>query len=176
MHRGTYRPLIAAVALATALAGAISLAIFSSGHPASAVTRWTVEVNEKGFNPRHCNIVRNDEVQFKNTGSVPIRQNKPGFGGLPDNPDWTLQPGEVTEAIKYTSGSTDVYLSQFGDEVTVSTPNTSNGTPGCFKEAPSPTPTPTGSETPTATPKPPKPANCWGSGGCAISIAVAADQ
>ncbi|MEO8538408.1 MAG: hypothetical protein ABI577_01615 [bacterium] len=171
------RPVLAAAALSMALFGAITLAVFSGGDtPASAVTRWTVEVNEKGFNPRFCNIVRNDEVVFKNAGKVSIRVYKPGFGGLPPEFDETLAPGETSLSPQsFTAGGSYVYFSEFGDSVTIFTPNTGTGTSGCQKEAPTPTPTPTFTATPTATPKPPKPPNCWGIGGCAISISVAAD-
>lgn len=158
-----------------ALAGALVLAVFSGGEtPAGAITRWTVEVNEEGFNPRQCNIVRNDEVQFKNVGNKPIRVYMPGHGGLPDDPDWTLAPGEVSGALNFTAGGSFVFHSGEGDTVTVFTPNSGNGTPGCFKEAPTPTPTPTGTATPTATPPPPRPAKCtWN--GCAITIGLASD-
>ena len=80
----TLRPLLAALALSMALTGAVTLAVFSGGEvPAGAATRWTIEVNRQGFNPRQCNIVRNDEVVFKNVDSVAIRVYKPGHGGLP---------------------------------------------------------------------------------------------
>lgn len=171
----SYRPLFAALALIMALFGAVSLAVFGSGDtPAGAVTRWTVEVDTHGFNPRHCNIVRNDEVQFKNVSDVAIRVYKPGFGGYPDDPDWTLQPGETSGSLKFTAGGSYDYFSEFGDSVNVFTPNTGNGTPGCSKEAPTPTPTPTFTATPTATPPPPRPSNCtWI--GCAVTVGLAAD-
>ncbi len=176
MRSNTLRPLIAAVALVTALCGAVTLAVFSGGEtPAAAVTRWTVEVNEGGFNPRFCSIVRNDEVQFKNVGKVPIRIFHPEVGGSPPLFDETLEPGAISGAQSFTFGGNYVVQSEFGDEVTIYNPNTGPGTPGCSKEAPTPTPTPTGTATPTATPKPPKPANCWGIGGCAISVGLAAD-
>ncbi len=175
MRLVSYRPLFAAAALVMALIGAISLAFFSGGDtPARAVTRWTIEVNTQGFNPRFCNIVRNDEVQFKNVSNVDIRVFKPGHGGLPDDPDWTLKPGEVSSALSFTAGGSYMFYSGLGHEVTVFTPNTGTGTPGCSKEAPTPTPTPTGTATPTATPKPPKPAKCtWN--GCAVAIGLASD-
>ena len=177
MRMASYRPLIAAVALLMALIGGITLAAFSGTdtQPARAAYEWTVEVNEEGFNPRHCNIVRGDTVFFKNTGDIAIRVYKPGFGGLPDNPDWTLQPGETTAGGQnFTAGGEYVFKSSLGDEVTVFTPNTSTGTPGCQKEAPTPTPTPTFTATPVATPKPPGPKNCtWI--GCAVSVGVASD-
>lgn len=170
------RPLLAAVSLMMALSGAITLAVFSGGEtPASAVTRWTIEVNDKGFNPRFCSIVRNDEVQFKNTATVPVRVFHPEIGGIPALFDETLAPGEVSSVLGFNFGGNYVVESGFGHSVTIFNPNTGPGTPGCSKEAPTPTPTPTGTATPTATPKPPKPANCWGSGGCAISVGLAAD-
>ena len=172
------RPLLAALALSMALIGALTLAIFSGGEtPAGAITRWTIEVNREGFNPRQCNIVRNDEVVFKNMDSVPIRVYKPGHGGLPPQFDETLAPGQVSSALAYTSGANDEFYTDEGDHVTVHTPFTSTGTPGCYKEAPTPTPTNTPTITPTASPSPtprPRPANCtWN--GCAISVGVAAD-
>jgi hypothetical protein len=175
MSAVSYRPLLAAVALMMALFGAITLAVFGGGEtPAGAVTRWTVEVDTEGFNPRQCNIVRNDEVQFKNVSNVSIRVYKPGFGGLPDDPDWLLKPGEVSGALNFTAGGSFVYYSGLGDSVTVFTPNNSNGTPGCSKEAPTPTPTPTFTATPTATPPPPRPAKCsWN--GCAVTLGLASD-
>ncbi len=176
MRVHSYRPLFAAAALLMALAGALSLAMFSGSEtPVHAETEWTIEVNEQGFNPRQCNIVRGDDVRFKNTGKVPIRVYKPGFGGLPPEFDETLEPGKSSiGALSFDAGGSFVFKSDLGHQVTVFTPNTSTGTPGCYKEAPTPTPTPTGTATPTATPRPPKPANCWGSG-CAISVAIASD-
>ena len=171
------RPLLAAVALTSALSGAITLAVFSGGEtPASAVTRWTIEVNEQGFNPRFCSIVRNDEVVFKNSGKIPIRVYHPVIGGLPPDFDETLAPGATSESpLSFTAGGNFGVKSDLGAEVTIFNPNTGPGQSACQKEAPTPTPTPTGTATPTATPKPPKPANCWGIGGCAISVALAAD-
>lgn len=171
-----FRPLFAAAALMMALVGAVSVAMFSGAEtPASAVTRWTVEVDEQGFNPRHCNIVRNDEVIFKNVSTVPIRVYKPGFGGLPPEFDEVIDAGKFALSPQsFTAGGSYIYKSEFGDEVEIFTPNTGTGTPGCYKEAPTPTPTPTRTATPTATPRPARPANCWGSG-CAISVAIAAD-
>lgn len=170
------RPLFAAVALISALSGAVTLAVFSGGEtPASAVTRWTIEVNEEGFNPRFCSIIRNDEVVFKNVAAIPIRIYHPEVGGSPPLFDQTVPPGELSTVQNFTFGGNYVVESEFGDSVTIFNPNTGPGTPGCSKEAPTPTPTPTGTATPTATPKPPKPANCWGIGGCAIGIALAAD-
>lgn len=176
MRLVSFRPLIAAAALIMALAGAVSLAIFSGGEtPAGAANTWTVEVNEEGFNPRHCNIVRGDSIFFKNVGEVPIRVYRPGHGGLPDDPDWTLQPGETTPSgLNITFGGEITFLSDQGDELTVFSPNDSTGTPGCHKEAPTPTPTPTFTPSPTATPKPPGPKNCtWI--GCAVTIGLAYD-
>lgn len=175
MRIPSYRPLLAAIALFMALGGALTLATLSHAPTnVSATTRWVVEVNEQGFNPRQCNIVRNDEVVFKNVGHVAIRVYKPGFGGLPDDPDWTLAPGEESPALSFTSGINDVYKSGLGHSMTVFSPFVGNGTPGCFKEAPTPTPTPARTATPTATPPPPRPANCtWN--GCAVAVALAAD-
>ena len=178
MRLADFRPLMAAAALIMALIGGITVAMFGGEETpehARAANDWTVEVNEQGFNPRHCNIVRGVTVFFKNTGSIPIRVYKPGFGGLPDNPDWTLQPGEITAGGQnFTAGGEYVFLSSLGDEVTIFTPNTSTGTPGCHKEAPTPTPTPTFTPSPTATPKPPGPKNCaWV--GCAIGVGLASD-
>ena len=181
MRTVSLRPLLAAMALFMAVTGAITLAVFSGGEPpAGAATRWTIEVNATGFNPRQCNIVRNDEVVFKNTGSTAIRVYKPGHGGLPSQFDETLAPNETSSPLAYTSGASDEFFNDFGDSVTVHTPFTGTGTPGCFKEAPTPTPTPTftatpiRTATPTATPTPQRPANCtWN--GCAVSVGVASD-
>ena len=178
----TLRPLLAAIALFMALTGAITLAVFSGDGPsAGAATRWTVEVNATGFNPRQCNIVRNDDVVFKNTGATPIRVFNEGFGGLPATFDETIPAGGTSLSPQsFTAGGSYVYYSQYGDHVTIFTPNTGTGTPGCFKEAPTPTPTPTftatpiRTATPTATPPPPRPANCtWN--GCAVSVGLASD-
>lgn len=181
MHVLPLRPVLAALALAMALTGAVTLAVFSGGEtPAGAVTRWTIEVNAQGFNPRQCNIVRNDEVQFKNVASVPLRIFKPPYFGLPSDFDETLPPGGLSSVRVYTSGATEEFFTDAGYTVTVHSPFTSTGTPGCFKEAPTPTPTPTftatppATATPTATPRPVRPANCtWN--GCAVTIGVAAD-
>ena len=175
------RPLFAAAALLMALTGAITLAVFSGSEaPAGAATRWTVEVNSMGFNPRQCNIVRNDEVVFKNVGSSPIRVFKPGHGGLPPQFDETLAPNQVSSPLAYTSGATDEFFDDAGHSVTINSPFTNTGTPGCFKEAPTPTATPTftatpiRTATPTATPPPPRPKNCtWN--GCAVSVGLASD-
>ena len=175
MRRASYRPLFAACALLMALAGAVTLAVFSGGETAvRAVTRHTIEVNDEGFNPRHCNIVRNDEVVFKNVGDTPMRVYKPGFGGLPDDPDWLLAPGETSSPLSFTAGGSYEYFSGAGDSVTVFTPNSGTGVSACAKEAPTPTPTPTGTATPTSTPPPPRPAKCtWN--GCAINVGLASD-
>ena len=169
------------MALFMALTGAITLAVFSgSGPSAGAATRWTIEVNEMGFNPRQCNIVRNDDVVFKNTAASAIRVYIEGFGGLPATFDETLAPNEVSSPRGYNAGITEVFFSDRGHSVTVYTPSTSTGTPGCFKEAPTPTATPTftatpiPTATPTATPTPQRPANCtWN--GCAVSAGLASD-
>jgi len=142
--------------------------------PAQAETLWTVEVNEEGFNPRHCNIVRGDNVRFQNVSDIDIRVYREGHGGLPPDPDWTLVPGELSEELSFDAGGSYVFHSSLGDFVTVFTPNTGTGVSGCAKEAPTPTPTPTRTATPTATPAPPKPAKCtWN--GCAINVGLAAD-
>ncbi len=160
-----------------ALFGAITLAVFSGGEtPARAITQWTVEVNEKGFNPRFCNIIRDDEVVFKNTGKIEIRVYKPGFGGEPPQFDEMIPVGGTSLSPQsFTAGGSYVYSSGLGHTVTIYNPNVGTGTAGCSKEVPTNTPTATGTATPTATPKPPKPANCWGVGGCAISVAIASD-
>jgi hypothetical protein len=176
MRIPSYRPLFAAIALFMALGGALTLATFSgSDTVVHAEQLWTIEVNEQGFNPRQCNVVRGDDVVFKNVGHVAIRVYKPGFGGLPPEFDETLQPGATSGSPQsFDAGGSFVYKSDQGFSVTIFTPNDSNGTPGCFKEAPTPTPTPTRTATPTATPPPPRPANCtWN--GCAIGVALAAD-
>ena len=171
----SYRPLLAAVALVTALSGAITLAVFSGGEaPVHAITRHTIEVNAEGFNPRHCNVVRNDEVDFKNVANIAIQVYLPGFGGQPSIFDETLAPGATSSAVSFNAGGSYEFFSDLGDSVTVFTPNGSTGVSACAKEAPTPTPTPTGTATPTATPKPPRPKNCtWN--GCAVSLGIAAD-
>lgn len=175
MQRIALRPLLAALALGMAVTGALTLAFFGAAEtPAGAATRWTVEVSREGFNPRQCNIVRNDEVAFKNVDTVPVRVYKPGHGGLPPQFDETIAPGATSAALAYTSGATDEFFNDDGDSVTVHTPFQTNGTPGCYKEAPTPTPSPTATASPTATPPPARPANCtWN--GCAVTVAIAAD-
>ena len=79
MRLPSYRPLFAAAALIMALSGLLTGRLQRRRNTRPAVNVWTVEVNEQGFNPRHCNIVRGDEVYFKNTGKVPIRVFKPGM-------------------------------------------------------------------------------------------------
>ena len=175
MRATNYRPLLAAAALSMALVGAITLAVFSRGEtPVQAETPWTVEVNTQGFNPRFCSIVRDDEVNFKNTASVSIRIFHPEIGGVPPLFDETLAPGDTSSTLAFTFGGNYIVESDFGHHVTIFNPNTGPGTSGCDKEAPTPTPTPTGTATPTATPAPPRPAKCtWN--GCAINVGLAAD-
>ncbi len=171
-HR--YRPLMAALALAATLAGGVSLAFFGARTDSvSAYDRYLIEVNEQGFNPRTCRINRGDEIQFKNVGNSPIRVYKPQIGGLPPDPDWTLEPGQLSTVISYTAGTTDRYLTDGGHVVEVLTPPRSNTWQvSCAREAPTPTPTPTA--TPTGVPAPPKPARCWGNG-CAVAPNLAVD-
>jgi hypothetical protein len=181
MRTVSLRPLLAAMALVMALTGAITLAVFSGGEmPAGATNEWIIRINEEGFNPRFCSIVRDDTIAFENVGSTTVRVFKPNNTGVPADPDWTLAPGELSGALKITYGGNTVFHSSTGYTVTVFSPNNSTGTPGCFKEAPTPTPTPTFTATPirtatsTATPTPQRPANCtWN--GCAVSVGVASD-
>lgn len=177
MTVASFRPLFAAAALAMALAGALSVALFA-GHqpPVSAYNTYTIEVNEEGFNPRTCNINRDDAVLFKNAGKVAIRVYIPGFGGLPPIFDETIEPGKTSASpLSFTAGGSYVYYSQFGDFVTISTPKTSNyGQVSCSKEAPTPTPTPTATPGPPPTPTPERPSRCtWV--GCAVSLGLASD-
>lgn len=179
MSEHRLRPPLAAAALIFALAGWLSVAFFGGrAAPASAYDRYVIEVNTEGFNPRECRINRGDEIQFRNVASVPIRVYKPGHGGFPADPDWTLQPGELSTVISYTAGTTDRYYTDAGHFVTVMTPGRSNTwAVSCAKEAPTPTPTPTPTATPIGQPSPaplPKPARCWGNG-CAVGINLAAD-
>jgi plastocyanin len=177
MTIASFRPLFAAAALAMALFGALSVALFGGSRtPASAYTTYTVEVNEEGFNPRTCNINRGDAVVFKNAGKVDIRVYIPGFGGLPPIFDETIEPGKTSASpLSFEGPDTKKFYSQFGDFVTISTPKTSNsGQVSCSKEAPTPTPTPTATPGPPPTPTPVRPSNCtWV--GCAVSLGVASD-
>lgn len=177
MTIASFRPLFAAAALAMALLGALSVALFGGSQtPASAYNRYTVEVNEEGFNPRQCNINRGDSVVFKNAGNVAIRVYVPGFGGLPPSFDQSIEPGETSAPPQSFDGPiTAAYYSEFGDFVTISTPKTSNsGQVSCSKEAPTPTPTPTATPGPPPTPTPVRPSNCtWV--GCAVSLGIASD-
>lgn len=176
MREHRYRPLMAALALAAALAGGLSLAFFGARtESASAYDRYLIEVNEQGFNPRTCRINRGDEIQFKNVGTTTIRVYKPQIGGLPPDPDWTLDPGQLSTVISYTAGTTDRYFSDAGHFVEVLTPPRSNTWQvACAKEAPTPTPTPTPTATPIAPPTPARPPACkWV--GCAVGPNLAAD-
>ncbi len=177
MTLASFRPLFAAAALAMALAGALSVALFA-GHqtPASAYNTYTIEVNEEGFNPRTCNINRGDAVVFKNAGNVDIRIYTPGFGGLPPRFDETLKPGETSlSPERFDAGGNYLYHSEFGDFVTITIPQWSNyGQVSCSKEAPTPTPTPTATPGPPPTPAPERPSRCtWV--GCAVSLGLASD-
>jgi len=189
----TYRPLFAASALLMALLGGITLAVFGGAEqPVSATTRYTVEVNEKGFNPRQCNIDRGDEVVFLNAGNGPIQVHSVPFGGQHPIFDQTLGVGETSSPLRYDAGSDFLYFAPktpgvtewpsgwtftpaYGNTMTVSTPKTTNSGGGsCAKEAPTPTPTPTATITPVPTPTPPRPAKCtWN--GCAVSLGLASD-
>lgn len=180
MSSARFRPLFAALALATALTGALAVALFGGEQtPASAYNTYTVEVNEQGFNPRFCNINRGDSVLFKNSGKKAIRVYQPGHGGMPPQFDETIEPGENSiSPLSFTAGGSYLYYTDAGHYVTISTPKTSNyGQVSCSKEAPTPTPTPTGTAVPTAAPTPPpppKPVNCtWI--GCAVSLGLASD-
>lgn len=176
MREHRYRPLMAALALAAALAGGLSLAFFGARtESASAYDRYLIEVNGQGFNPRTCRINRGDEIQFKNVGTTTIRVYKPQIGGLPPDPDWTLDPGQLSTVISYTAGTTDRYFSDAGHFVEVLTPPRSNTWQvACAKEAPTPTPTPTPTATPIAPPTPARPPACkWV--GCAVGPNLAAD-
>jgi plastocyanin len=177
MTIASFRPLFAAAALAMALLGALSVALFGGSQtPASAYDTYTVEVNEEGFNPRTCQINRGDSVVFKNAGNAAIRVYIPGFGGLPPSFDQTLEPGETSASpLRFDAGGNYLYYSEFGDFVTISTPKTANaGQVNCSKEAPTPTPTPTATPGPPPTPTPVRPSNCtWV--GCAVSLGVASD-
>jgi len=176
MPRIPFRPAFAAASLLTFLAGVAALAIVAqSGRPAEAYTRYTIEVDLEGFNPRLCRINRGDQVNFLNVADVPIRVYQPGFGGLPSTFDFVLAPGETSQAQSYTAGDTDEFFSGEGHFVTVMTPPTSNTwQTSCAKEAPTPTPTATATASPTPTPAPPRPAHCtWV--GCAIGLALSSD-
>lgn len=172
-----FRPLFAAAALAMALLGALSVALFGGSQtPARAYTTYTIEVNAEGFNPRNCNINRGDSVVFKNAASVPIRVYMPGHGGLPPLFDQTLEPGETSRSPQsFEAGGNYRYYSDFDDFVTVTIPQWSNaGQVSCSKELPTPTPTPTATPGPPPTPTPVRPSNCsWV--GCAVSLGVASD-
>lgn len=178
MREHRYRPLMAALALAAALAGGLSLAFFGARtESASAYDRYLIEVNEQGFNPRTCRINRGDEIQFKNVGTTTIRVYLPGHGGLPPAPgmDFTLAPGQSSSPVSYTAGATHEWVSDAGATMTVLTPNGSNTWQvACAKEAPTPTPTPTPTATPIAPPTPARPPACkWV--GCAVGPNLAAD-
>jgi hypothetical protein len=178
MREHRLRPLIAALALAGTLAGGLGVAFFGGrAEPASAYDRYVIEVNAEGFNPRTCRINRGDEIQFKNVGNEPVRVYKPQIGGLPPDPDITLEPGALSYPISYTAGTTDRYFTDDGHFVEVLTPPRSNTWQvSCAKEAPTPTPTPTPTATPPAPPTPPKPANCleWARA-CAVGLNLAFD-
>ncbi|WP_322819723.1 hypothetical protein [Tepidiforma sp.] len=176
MRNDRLRPLVVALALAGALAGGLSVAFFGGrAEPASAYDRYLIEVTSEGFNPRTCRINRGDEIQFKNVGTVAVRVYKPQIGGLPPDPDITLEPGESSYPISYTAGTTDRYFTDDGHMVEVLTPPRSNTWQvSCAKEAPTPTPTPTPTATPQAPAPPPLPAKCWGRG-CAVGPNLAFD-
>jgi plastocyanin len=176
MSEHRFRPLIAAIALAIALAGGLSVAFFGAAtESASAYDRYTIEVSREGFNPTTCRINRGDEIQFLNVDTVPLRVYKPGHGGLPADPDFVLQPGERSTVFSYTAGTTDRYYTDNGQSVEVLTPPRSNTwQTSCAKEAPTPTPTATPTPTLPGGGAPPKPARCWGNG-CAVMPNLASD-
>lgn len=172
MRKDRLRPLVMALGLVGALAGGLSVAFFGGRtEPASAYDRYVIEVTSEGFNPRTCRINRGDEIQFRNVGNVAVRVFKPQIGGLPPDPDITLEPGESSYPISYTAGTTDRYFTVDGHVVEVLTPPRSNTWQvSCAKEAPTPTPT----ATPQAPATPPLPAKCWGRG-CAVGLNLAFD-
>ena len=183
--RGRTRPLMAVAALAMALAGAGALIVAHSGKAAQGDAPYVIEVDEQGFNQRQCNINRDDSVVFKNVGKTEIEVISPGFGGLPPDPDFLLQPGESSPALLYSAGGNYHYLdaNRTTHTVTVSTPSRANfGTVSCSKEAPTPTPTPTRTPGPTPVPLSPKcVARAYllgaipGNEGCAIALSLASD-
>lgn len=168
-----------------ALAGAAALMIAHSGKAAQGDQPYVIEVDEQGFNPRQCNINRGDSVVFKNAGHTEIEVISPGFGGLPPDPDYILQPGEVSPALLYTAGGNYHYedANNASHGMTVSTPGRSNtGNVSCSKEAPTPTATPTKTPGPTPVPMSPKcVARAYllgaipGNEGCAIALSLASD-
>jgi hypothetical protein len=176
MREHGYRPLLAAMALALALAGALGVAFLGgSSRPVSASDLFIIEVSTQGFNPRTCRINRDDRIQFRNVANVPIRVFKPGHGGFPPDPDELLQPGAVSSPRIYTAGITEEFFTEAGHSVKVMTPLLAQTWQvSCSKEAPTPTPTATPTATPTPTPTPPRPARCsWN--GCAVSPNLAHD-
>lgn len=176
---------MAVAALMMTLAGVAALLMAHSGEAAQGDTPYVIEVDEQGFNPHQCNINRGDSVVFKNVGHTEIEVISPGFGGLPPDPDFILQPGESSSALIYTAGGNYHYedANNPNHTVTVSTPGRSNaGTVSCSKEAPTPTPTPTRTPGPTPVPLSPKcVARAYllgaipGHEGCAFALGLASD-
>ena len=171
---------MALAALVMALAGGVTLMMSEASGQSPNGPPYIIEINEEGFNPRQCNVNRvapDNVVAFKNTGTQVHTVFRPGFGGLPDDPVFVLQPGETSAGgVSFTAGGDFIFYDRDSDfTVTVSTPKLTNtGVISCSKELPTPTPTNTPTVTPTPTPTPPPPANCWAPG-CAIAVGVASD-
>ncbi len=191
-HKGhSYRPLFALAAVVMAMVGGVTL--FLGQSEAAAPPRYVIEVSDTDFNPSVCSVNRNDQVMWKNVGTVVHRVIRPdaGVGAPPLYDSGDLQPGESSSPLQLTGGLRWTMHDQYHPELTgvVQTPLTANnGQVSCSKEAPTPTPspTPTATETPvpTPTPIPHSLGYCRaeslgavaGSEGCAIAGQLAADS
>ena len=189
-NRG-YRAALALAALAAiAFAGVTVMLVRGEGtaHVAAA-SRFTIEVNEQGFNPRVCIVSRTagDSIVFKNVGTQVHRIVLNDIGaGNPVLFDEELIPGATSTARSYTSHSVeDFYDLNFPTHTMHLEAGFANGdrAANCAKEAPTPTPTPTRTATPIPTPTPviptptaiQKPPRCIGLEGCGVAPQVSRD-
>lgn len=152
---------------------------------AAADTRYTIEVNEKQFNPRTCIVNRNDdEVVFKNVGTQVHRVVVDDAGvNSPFRLDTgDIQPGQTSEVWLISANANIQYYDFYNPEMrgTIIAPISNGAAANCAKETPTPTPTLTPTPSPTRTPTPvptpiQKPPRCIGLEGCAVAPQVARD-
>lgn len=150
---------------------------------AGAASRYTIEVNEQGFNPELCQVNRlGDEVVWKNTGAQPHQVIVPDVGvdSPPRFDTGEILPGETSQVYSFT-GQADL---QYHDakfpthKGRILVPMSPSASASCTKQAPTPTPTPTRTATPVPTPTPwvIQSAKCRPGLGCAVTQQLARDD
>ena len=190
-----YRPLLAAVAVAMAFAGGLSVLFSHTPDVQAAQKLFTVDVLDSGFNPTLCQLSRFDSVQFFNKSSKTVHIVQPAAGAPSNPPDvdlGTIEPGGKSGPVVKSAGGELHYidLETPSHTFTLSSPtNTEAGPENCSPLPPTPTPTPTvtpgptKTPTPIATPTPRLPFYCKaqalgaipGREGCAVTGGIAKD-